>query len=104
PHPVVFEVSEAEGLATDELHFVVEAFGDAVVAAEAPHGGDLTGPGMQRVAELHQLRQASLPQLVDGAEEAWRQLGALFASAVFLQQQVAQPLFEEKPHSQTVRP
>src|SRR6185437_13887257 len=77
PHPVVFEVSEAEGLATDELHFVVEAFGDAVVAAEGPHGGDLAGPGMERVAELHQLRQASLPQLVDGAEKAWRQLGAM---------------------------
>src|SRR6185437_15201489 len=56
PHSVVFEVSEAGGLATDELHFVVEAFGDAVVAAEAPYGGDLAGPGMERVAELQARR------------------------------------------------
>jgi hypothetical protein len=27
-------------LVIDEFHFVVEAFCDAVVAGEAPHGGD----------------------------------------------------------------
>ena len=43
---------------------------------------------------MYQLRQAGLAQLVDGAEEARRQLLALFAGAVFLQQQVAELLFE----------
>ena len=31
------EVAEAVGLPVDELHFVVETFGNAVVASEAPH-------------------------------------------------------------------
>ena len=38
-------------------------------------------------AELQQLRQAGLTQLVNGAQEAWHQLLALFAGAVLFQQQ-----------------
>ena len=68
--------------------------GDAVVAGEAPHGDDLFAPGMQGLTELHQLRQAGLAQLTHGAEEARRQRLALLAGAVFVQQQVAEPLFE----------
>ena len=58
------EVAEAEGLPVDEFHLVVEALGDAIVAGKAPHGGDLFGPRVQGLAELDQLRQAGLAQLV----------------------------------------
>jgi hypothetical protein len=61
----------------------VEAFGDAVVAGEAPHGGNLGRPGVEGFAQLYQLRQASLPQLVHGTQQAGRQLLALLAGAVF---------------------
>jgi len=39
-------ITEAVRLSVDELHFVVKAFGDAVVAGEAPHGDDFLGPGL----------------------------------------------------------
>jgi len=54
--------STGSGLAIDELHFVMEAFGDAVVADEAPHGDDLLAPGRERLAESHQLDVRSVPQ------------------------------------------
>jgi len=38
------EVTEAKSLPVNELHFVVESFGDAVVASEAPHGDDFADP------------------------------------------------------------
>jgi hypothetical protein len=57
---IVVEVSETVGLALQDFHFGVEAFGDAVVAGEAPHGGDLVLPGMKGVAQLNQLRQAAV--------------------------------------------
>jgi len=34
------KVAKAASLTVDELHFVVETFGAAAVAGEAPHGGD----------------------------------------------------------------
>jgi hypothetical protein len=40
------------------------------------------------------LREASLAQLINGAQEARHQLFALSASAVLFQQQVAEPLLE----------
>ena len=40
-----------------DLHLGVEAFGDSVVAGEAPHGSDLLAPGVQRVAQCHQWRE-----------------------------------------------
>jgi len=72
----------------------MEALGDAVVAGEAPHGDDLAGPSGKSVTQLHELRQAGLAQLVDGAQEARDQDLALPASAMLLQKQVAEPLFE----------
>ena len=51
------------------LHFVVKALGDSVVAGEAPHSNDLLGPGSEHIAELHQLRQDSLAQLFNRAQE-----------------------------------
>jgi hypothetical protein len=44
---VVLEVAEAVGLSTDEFHFVVKAFGDSVIAGEAPHSGDFFRPSRQ---------------------------------------------------------
>ena len=35
----------------------MEAFGDAVVAGEAPHASDLLAPGMERIAERNQGRE-----------------------------------------------
>ena len=67
----------------DELHFVVEALGDAVVAGEAPHGDDLVGPSGESLAELHELDQTGLAQLMYGAEEARDQDLALPAVRCF---------------------
>ena len=64
------EVAEAVSLALEDLHFGVEAFGDAVVASEAPHGDDFLGPGLEGLAELDQLRQAGLAQVIDGAQQS----------------------------------
>jgi len=49
--PVVVGVSEAVGSTLDELHFAMKAFGDAVVAGEAPHADDLLGPVGERLGE-----------------------------------------------------
>ena len=37
-------------MSADEFHFGVEAFGDAVVAGEAPHQGDFGAPGVEGLA------------------------------------------------------
>jgi hypothetical protein len=68
------EVAEAEGLAVDQLCFVVKALGYAVVAGEAPHGSDLRGPGVKGLAELDPVRQAGLAYWGNGAQGARRQL------------------------------
>ena len=81
-------------MSADEFHLGVETLGDTVIAGEWPHGGDFVSPGVQGFAELHQLRRAGLAQLVDGPQEARRQRFALFPGAVFVQQQVAESLFE----------
>ena len=88
------KVAKGVGLSIDEFHFVVETFGDAVIAGEAPHGHDLLGPGRERLAELNQWGQTCLSQLVNRAQETRRQLLTLPAVAMFLQQQIAEPLFE----------
>ena len=49
------KITKAVGLAIDELHFVVKAFGDSVIAGKAPHGDDFFRPSGQSLAELHQL-------------------------------------------------
>ena len=88
------EIAEAVGLSVDSLHFVVKAFGDSVVTSEAPHSNDLLGPGSKSIAELHQLRQAGLAQLVNRAQETGYELLALFAGAVLFKQQIAEALLE----------
>ena len=72
----------------------MKSFGDAVGPSEAPHAGDLLRPGVEGVAECDELRQSGLAQLDDGAQETRDQLLALLARFVFLQQQIAEPLFE----------
>jgi hypothetical protein len=52
PQSVILEVSEAVGLALQNFHFGVKAFGDSVIAGEAPHAGNLLAPEVQRIAEL----------------------------------------------------
>ena len=52
---VVFEIAEAVGDSADGFHFVVEAFGDGVVAGEAPQAGDLFLPTVQGFAERDQV-------------------------------------------------
>ncbi len=69
----------------------MESFGNAVVASKAPHSGDLLAPGVQGFAKLDQLRETSLAQLMNGAQQARYEFFALPARAVFLQQQVTEP-------------
>ena len=72
----------------------MEAFGDAIVPGEAPHGGNFRLPGMKGVAKLHQVGQNGGLERLDGVEKASRQMEALFAGAMLLQQQVAEMLFK----------
>ena len=65
PHTVILKVTKAVGLALQHFHLGVKAFGDAVIAGEAPHGGDLHRPGGQGLPQRHQLRQAAVAQLVE---------------------------------------
>ena len=59
-------------MALEDFQFGVKALSDAVVAREAPHGGDLMGPGMQGFAQVYQLREAGLSQLVNGPQQTGR--------------------------------
>ena len=43
--------------------------GNTVVAGKAPHGNDFVGPSGESVAQLDELRQTDLAQLMDGAQE-----------------------------------
>jgi len=72
----------------------VETLGDSVVASEAPHSDDFFRPVRQSLSELNQRGQAGLAQLIHGSQKAWNKLLALLARAMFLQQQVTQPLLE----------
>ena|ERR1700738_5153320 len=72
----------------------MEALGNCVIASEAPHGSNLLAPGGESIAELHELWQAGMLKLINGLQEPGRQWNALFARAVFLQQQITEPLFE----------
>jgi hypothetical protein len=45
------EVAKAVDLALKDFHLGMETFGDAVVAGEAPHGGDFVRSGGQSLTE-----------------------------------------------------
>ena len=91
---VVLEVSEAVGLTLEDFHFGVEAFGDAVVAGEAPHAGDFLPPGIQGIPELCEWREPATTERSHLAQETVGQLAALLGGTMLLQQQVAQSLFK----------
>jgi hypothetical protein len=44
--------------------FIMETFGDSIVASKSQHCYDLVGPSGESVAQLHQLRQAGLARKV----------------------------------------
>jgi hypothetical protein len=75
-------------LALQDFHFGMEAFGDSVVAGEAPHAGDLLPPGMQDMAELDQWREPATTERADVGKEAACQLLAAFLVSRFLEQAV----------------
>jgi len=66
---VILEVSKAVSAALDELHFAMEALGNAVVLGEAPHASDLFTPGGEGLGKSEELREAGGLELVDGVEE-----------------------------------
>ena len=72
----------------------MESFGDPVVPGEAPHHRDFNRPGGKGLAELDELSQTGLSQLMQSLEEAVDQWDAFFSRVVLLQQQIAEPLFE----------
>jgi len=88
------EISESVCLALQDFHFGMEAFGDSVVAGEAPHAGDLLAPCMERFAELQQWREPATTERRDFAEQALRQLPAFVLVMMLFQQQIAEPLLE----------
>jgi hypothetical protein len=88
------EVSEAVRLALQNFHFRVKAFGDAVATGEAPHGGDLLAPGIERIAQGHQWGQPATTERGHMGEETPRQFAAAFLVTAFFQEQVGEPLFE----------
>ncbi len=49
--PVIVEVPKAIGPPLDQLHFAVEALGDAVVFGKSPHSGERFGPRSQGLCQ-----------------------------------------------------
>jgi hypothetical protein len=90
----VVKVPKAVCLPLQDLDFGVEAHGDPVVPGKSPHGGNFGCPTVEGLAELHQLRQDGLAQLVDRFEKTRGQRTALFTGAMLFQEQMTEPLFE----------
>ena len=65
---------------------VWEAFSDAFIACEAPHGHDFLRPGREGLAELTSWARPAGRKLVDGAQETRHQLFTLSAVAMFFRQ------------------
>lgn len=79
---VIFKVAESVSLSLQHLQLGVETFGDPVMPREAPHRGDLHGPASEGMAELHQLCQAAIFQLMQRFQKPIDQFGALFPRAM----------------------
>ena len=73
---------------------VVKALCDSVAPGKAPHSRDFFFPGVEGIAESDELCEAALTEIGDGTQEARDELLTGFAGFVFLQQQVAEALFE----------
>ena len=80
---VVVEVFEAVSTALDEFHFAVEAFGDAIVSGEAPHGGQGLAPGVEGLGESDQGSEGAGGELLNEEDEVSRGLEALAFGEVF---------------------
>ena len=80
-----------------DFHLGMKAFGNAVVTRKPPHSGDLLRPGSEGIAERNELRQLGLAELIDSAQEARGELGALLARPMLFQKQIAKPLLAFVP-------
>ncbi len=69
-------------MSLENFHLRVEAFCDAVVAGEAPHGGNFLRPVVERVAEGSELSKAAGLQIGNGLEEMRNDAGALATRSV----------------------
>jgi hypothetical protein len=49
---IVIEIAESIGLPLQHFHLGAKAFGNPVIASEAPHGADLGRSGSQGLTEL----------------------------------------------------
>ena len=66
---VVVEISEAIGSALDEFHFSVEAFSDAVIFGEAPHGDEGFLPILEGISQAHERVEGAVEEVFYEAQE-----------------------------------
>ena len=74
---VVVKVPEAVGSTLDEFHLSVEAFGDAIILREAPHGGNGSRPLGEGLSEGLQGCELAILQSSDELEESAHVTAAL---------------------------
>ena len=89
---VILEILEAICASLDELHFAVEAFGDAVVFGEAPHARDLLPPSRESPGESSQRSEAAVGKLAGDVQQLWCELLTLPCVLVTPSQQGAEAL------------
>jgi len=82
---VVLKVSEAIGAPLNQLHFPMEAFGNAIVFGEAPHYRNSAPPADEVFSQsLHGIKLLGLA-LPDDAQESGNELfGAPHRSVIFV--------------------
>jgi hypothetical protein len=66
----------------------------APAVTEAPHGGDFLSPRVQRITELDERSESSLTKFRNRSQQPRDQFAAAPGCRVFLQQQIAEFLFE----------
>jgi hypothetical protein len=91
---VVVKVSEAVGSALDEFHFSMEAFGNAVVAGEAPHACDLFAPVAEGLSQGFGQFEAAGGEGLDKAEQLGDERLALSFGLAASAEQRAEALLE----------
>ena len=63
------EVSEAVSTALDEFHFSMEAFCDAIVFGEAPHGSERFAPGVESLCKGDKRCEGAGMEFIDDFKE-----------------------------------
>ena len=86
---VVFEVFKAVGSSLDELHLAMEALGDAVVFAEAPHAGDGLHPVREGLGQGLQRLEGTVFEFVDMPQKFLDEARTLFLGFVLLVHELA---------------